>query len=1124
MDERNRLRDRQRARMNAQFRVLRDETIFPPEKRSMASGTRYLIMGYGGTGCEALYETKRAFNRLLENDYKDKVKFLAIDTDRSWNETAQEDEYGNKINKFSAEEMFCLDATAAVNDAIVHPEHYSDWMNPDLPSVLRNDVLNRAGAGGYRQCGRLALSHADTVNTLQARVLAHVNALMAGTADNLKVMVITGISGGTGSGTFIDLTYLIKDIIAQNTAGNINDRTTFCGFVLLPQTGNSEIQTVKDKGNANGYAAFKELNRFMTIEGHKGEYYEATFGGRKIKTNERIFKTCYLIDGVRNGITTNNPRGEAMTAISQCLIDMVSSSPVNANNGGTAGGAAQVRQTVDAFMVDVFRDTQTMLQKQRAVDAPRDADYIYCALGYSETLIPINEMKAYVAKRLFDGMYAKYKNAGNVTGDDAKNFVKDVYLRDGGRRAQREKIESEVKRLFREPSKGPYYVVNLLRDASDYAETQIGKGLFPNRQKDDKYRFIGNCCAELNVTTFNVFTTVIEEMKNLLEEQYGIIVDTTRSTHNYSFMPIDLSKLEGPSWTVRKYLDALVDPKRVGELKNKLLDEMIDNMDVWSQVIREDESVGAFNAAKAIRDFWERELNKIINSTLEDYLIKYYSENPDAKYDENDPAGSMRDLEQAARKICEEMYGAAGRAQPLIDFTNKGISSTALNTKKFMMIPTTATHLREAVKRELATNQYGNTKDITVFESLANDKISCYTQYNNVPPFKLRWACTGEKAYEACLHGANAAGIGLHMSETMDGRDWRDFPNLIPVSAWELANDNNYSNEDEANISNKAIELFERAKAVGLIASMPAQVGSNHNRYTVQLLPADKCIDIALIKKLEHLSRGGRSAESAAVENTISEKTEALAQTLYNMNSTDKKKWASSDPISVITELQEQVRMDTAELYTIQTVYSEGEKIAATVEWDETIAKQMLRTMPDTMNALQATLPVIERLQQLVAEEEKKAKRIVDFAKYLTADLFQYNEELYQWEYNDGGGWCAFCELKPGDKFEKLIEEYLMYGKFSEFNEYAFEILEGDYEAATNDPDRTIAVQKQFAVSEKAKIHIARIENMIEPTKYNAPENITTTGFAAKATLRNYDVEEIRAFYSQLAVQLGLLP
>ena len=1122
------LNNEQKVIFKRQMSRLEEDGFFPEMQRAAAAGTRYLIISYGGTGAEALFSIKKKLESVLpQKDYEEYVRLLAIDTDKNTQSETQKIKKADgtetvaKVDALTDQQFFYLPAAYARNAVEHEADSLQDWINPNLPAKILADpsLLDGNGASATRQLGRLTLFPTTTVQHLEERIKRLVGELTNKRADNLKIFVVTGIAGGTGSGTVIDLTYLIRNFV-ESMPGNIYTRTEICGFILLPPTGNSTNPVDIAKGNRNGYAALKEINQFMTLA-YRGEVYEQRFGAKLVTSKENIFKVCYLMDGVQNGVALGtDARAIVKNVLAECILDMITTQPI------VQGDSNPNMQVVDSFMSDAGTFTANMVSKKSENEAPRDVDYIYCTLGHGEMPIPINLMKAYIANQIFNRMWEFFSRCSNVTDEDAQEFLKKVTLPNSKftNAAQGNAIVGEIDRIFQDVMSrkgGPFYVINLLVRVGDAIQLQMNKAkLFRyNHASDEQLNFIQRVCTQQNNNTFTVYVAVMEEMRKVLQKENGIVCDTHRTTSSYCFEPISLGDTEGKSKVVREYLDGLINPNVMNQLTMEMLQEMIRNKQTWTQLFSADKETGAFDGVNAVRGFWTERIDKILRATLEDFLIKYYSGNSKAHYDKNDPQNpeTVQALQDAASEIYQEMFGAAGRAHPLADYTpNNCLTAGDFNGHNYILIPEEAPHLLQAV-RDYAASVGNAANDVKVFSSYARDRISCYAQFTSIPAFKLSWACSAEKDYENALAAADA---GLHMSESPSGQLWREFPNLLPKSTWKLVPMLNYINQRENVLAERAQQLFQSAHALGLTSAQAIAGGANFQEYKVKVLPEDLRPAVELYRRLDVVATGSR--EQAECSKQIQQKAEECAEKLFeSVQNWSKVEWL----VQALENAENPIVFASKNLKTTNAVLTSNPAKAKPDGWDEFVAAQMLRKMPDTMNDLRGTLAVMEILKSKVDAFNASRTLIVSFSKFLTADVFTYNEDYFQWEVAMPNGLqkCV-CELEPGDKTEKAAEYYLLFKGLSAKKDDLMEVCEDLYTEASTAEERKEKIAKLLALKEKAKELADKVQRTIYDKANTDPRTmIGTKDWETVATKKGMDVETIRSFYSDLVEELKLL-
>jgi hypothetical protein len=216
--------------------------------------TPTIIIGIGTSGLYTLENAQRFYYETYKTNKPKNVEFIYIETNE--NNRPVGTPIGNDITRV----YISLD-----NMAVMIAELKKTCNNPEwLPSS--RDVLDAGmGAGGIRSCGRLALwgrnQQGDNFgNVTNAISNAYANVMQVNNNDtNLATkpaVFITGsLTGGTGSGIFIDMGYLVRHIIP-----NIDD---VFGLFLLPNEPTAIRGSEVMYGNA--YGAIKDLEYYNNV-------------------------------------------------------------------------------------------------------------------------------------------------------------------------------------------------------------------------------------------------------------------------------------------------------------------------------------------------------------------------------------------------------------------------------------------------------------------------------------------------------------------------------------------------------------------------------------------------------------------------------------------------------------------------------------------------------------------------------------------------------------------------------------------------------------------------------------------------------------------------------------------
>jgi hypothetical protein len=238
------------------------------KKRENGIYPRTIFVALGGTGAKALLHLRRlVIERFGALDHLEGVAFLSIDTDIHSQEPSPETE---KQSPLDAAISFARDERVNVKidfknyvgpNLIYHPEIREWWDEAALPSKEFNLEM---GAGQIRQLARLAFfANRDDIQEAIGRAYRKVTSIgisgqRVDTTSKVRVVVVAGLAGGTGSGMLLDLGAQVQDQLGHRETPNLE------AFLVLPG-GFNTVEQGKNypKVAANGYAALKELNHYL---------------------------------------------------------------------------------------------------------------------------------------------------------------------------------------------------------------------------------------------------------------------------------------------------------------------------------------------------------------------------------------------------------------------------------------------------------------------------------------------------------------------------------------------------------------------------------------------------------------------------------------------------------------------------------------------------------------------------------------------------------------------------------------------------------------------------------------------------------------------------------------------
>ena len=294
------------------------------------SGVPLLVVGLGGTGKDVALAIKRKFQERFENLDPNtlmppETAFLILDDDVTGVSNDPSGIMGADYARIHVEGMA----------QIFHNQNFSayerSWINTALTPSAAED-----GAGGVRQIGRLQLFR--NVDTVVDRLTKKLNGILADmpstpkTASTFNVLICSSLSGGTGSGTSLDMAYIVRQAVAQSH-GAYADSMKIYGLFVMPQDillkpGYKHNSLRDQELQANAFAAMKEIDYWMRQEQHGQQLtvkYSAAF---KANWNQRPFNYLgYIGHTWENGQAIVSPYEEAIRKITELALLLSAETP-----------------------------------------------------------------------------------------------------------------------------------------------------------------------------------------------------------------------------------------------------------------------------------------------------------------------------------------------------------------------------------------------------------------------------------------------------------------------------------------------------------------------------------------------------------------------------------------------------------------------------------------------------------------------------------------------------------------------------------------------------------------------------------------------------------------------------
>ena len=259
---------------------------------------RTILIGLGGTGAKALQHLRQMLVERFGRVNLSGVTYLSMDTDvQSIRPEATKDQSPyEELVSFQEEERLNVSANlnAVLENMARHP-YIKEWWDDSALDRRRNFELSK-GAGQIRPLSRLVFfQNREDIQEALERCWTKVTAQDLDDArikkGKVRVVVIAGWAGGTGSGMFLDLGALIKSTFD----GRGFDLE---GLFVLPGVFKG-VDTKFAKLGANGYAALRETNHYLS------NAFEAQWDHHARASVKGLYSRMVLLSGT-------NALGESM--------------------------------------------------------------------------------------------------------------------------------------------------------------------------------------------------------------------------------------------------------------------------------------------------------------------------------------------------------------------------------------------------------------------------------------------------------------------------------------------------------------------------------------------------------------------------------------------------------------------------------------------------------------------------------------------------------------------------------------------------------------------------------------------------------------------------------------------
>ncbi len=218
-----------------------------------------LLIGLGGTGSRVVNNVVRTLKANKKSINNGEIYCAVLDTNHSDNELIDQTGTGVPVIATSKPQRI-----RSYFDDFAHL-HMEEWC-PQSPEFLEQSMID--GASESRIKSRIAFMGAVESDSLDELENLLNDALLNNIDNKIRIMLVSSLSGGTGSGMFIQVALWLRKYFSR---AEINLR----GIFLLPDIFISTIDDIRNSKTTqvrhycNAYAAIRELNAISMIKKNK---------------------------------------------------------------------------------------------------------------------------------------------------------------------------------------------------------------------------------------------------------------------------------------------------------------------------------------------------------------------------------------------------------------------------------------------------------------------------------------------------------------------------------------------------------------------------------------------------------------------------------------------------------------------------------------------------------------------------------------------------------------------------------------------------------------------------------------------------------------------------------------
>ena len=464
-------------------------------KQPQQGRRRHLFISLGGSGADMLREVKGLINQNCcadEDKHKipERVAYVAFDT--AANEKDKVSSRSTGQIKLTDDELTILsdgmlgtllDPSALEFNKSTYPWIYR-WLDTGIPAL---DGQN--GAGGIRQAGRAMLFM--EIGKVVDKIRTAITNLITGTnVESLNVYILSGVSGGTGSGTFLDMAYIVRqvanEVIGAGTFKKTNIR--ILGYLVMPDVNllNADSKT-RPVVLRNAGAALQELDHAMRLQ-EIGDYYDCQYSNTMtVKTDKRPFDYVHLISAKPKGASMpDNPYQHCLDTVAGSIRCFVSS-----------------QKKTDSY--SYYSNITNMQTVAKATSTYKERSNCYISVGYDCWEIPADR----VIKSIFTRLFSKV----GLFGREAMELSEYLPFADWRREVNKlftsymnefaGNLQKELQQTFKNPEKGPIWTNHIVVSGTNARIEALDRLVSEEKHKAMSYRTAAQSTADACIQNIN---------------------------------------------------------------------------------------------------------------------------------------------------------------------------------------------------------------------------------------------------------------------------------------------------------------------------------------------------------------------------------------------------------------------------------------------------------------------------------------------------------------------------------------------------------------------------------------------------------------------------------------------